>query len=131
MAEPNDKPKIIVDEDWKSQVERERQQAQDEETTPAAQTEGMPPASFEVLVSSLATQAVAALGQFPDPNTGQAMVSLPYAKFNIDLLSVLDEKTRGNQTEEEKQLIEEALHQLRMLYLAVEQNPQVGTPEQP
>ncbi len=130
MAESHDKPKIIVDEDWKSQVERERQQVQEEETG-SEQPEGMPPASFEILVSSLATQAVAALGQFPDPNTGKAMVSLPYAKFNIDLLAVLDEKTQGNQTEEEKQLIEEALHQLRMLYLAVEQNPQIATTEQP
>ena len=66
--------KIIVDEDWKSQVEREKAASID----PNADTEPtnfgeLPEATFEVLVSTLAAQAMAAMGHVVDPNTGKAM----------------------------------------------------------
>ena len=123
--------KIIIDEDWKSQVETEREQlkqkadepANDVEAQPAsAGAEGeIPPASFQFLVSSIATQVMFAMGQIPDPNTGQGMVDLELAKHHIDMLGVLDEKTKGNLSADESKMLTEALHQLRMAFVAVQE----------
>ena len=79
-----DEKKIIIDEDWKSQVEAEREQASKAKTAPAetpkstADTNSsesadppMPPASFEMLLTTLATEALVALGQVPHPVTGK------------------------------------------------------------
>ncbi|MCC9604417.1 DUF1844 domain-containing protein [Blastopirellula sp. JC732] len=81
----------------------------------------IPPPDFKMLVSMLATQAFAAMGQIPNPETGQPMLELPLAKHMIDMLVVIDEKTKGNLTPEEAQFIEHALHELRMGYFAVSQ----------
>jgi hypothetical protein len=78
-----------------------------------------PPASFEVLVSMLFTQALAMLGQMPDPATGQPRVNKPFAKHYIDSLDMLSEKTRGNLTDDEQKVLSEALHALRMTYVNV------------
>ncbi len=123
----SEEPKIIVDDDWKSQVEKEKEQlAEKEKKEPrrAADAEEMhlPPASFAVLVSTLSTQAMAALGFLSDPQTGQPNISRPLAKHFIDTLGVLDEKTRGNLTPEESDLLTETLHHLRMAYVRVEDN---------
>lgn len=127
--------KIIIDEDWKSQVERERaelsgepaggvteadERAQPDEAFDASQ---LPPASFSILLSTMATQAMAAMGQLPDPVTGQAEVHLPFAQYHIDLLAVLQQKTAGNLSEEEASMLEGALHQLRMMYVQLESAP--------
>jgi len=122
MTENNEDPKIIVDDDWKAQVEREKEQlAAADSETPTASDEmpqgEMPPASFEMLVTSLATQAMAALGFFPDPSTGETMLNRPIAKHFIDTLSVLDEKTKGNLTDQEAEILSQALHQLRMVFV--------------
>ena len=123
--------KIIVDEDWKSQVETEREQlkkqaddpSSDDSDNPAGPDGSMeiPPASFQFLVSSMATQVMFAMGQIPDPNTGKAMVDLELAKHHIDMLSVLEEKTKGNLSPEEGKMLTEALHQLRMAFVAVQE----------
>ena len=91
---PND-PKIIVDDDWKEQVQREKEQLQQESTEPPKPESEMPPASFAMLVSSLSTQALVALGYLPDPGTGQPMVNRDLAKHLIDTLGILEEKTQG------------------------------------
>ncbi len=123
--------KIIIDEDWKSQVETEREQLKqkadepagdgEEQPADAGATGEIPPASFQFLVSSIATQVMFAMGQIPDPNTGQAMVDLELAKHHIDMLSVLDEKTKGNLSDDESKMLTEALHQLRMAFVAVQE----------
>ena len=122
MTENNEDPKIIVDDDWKAQVEREKEQlAAAENETPSGSDEmpqgQMPPASFEVLVTSLATQAMAALGFFPDPSTGETMLNRPIAKHFIDTLGVLEEKTSGNLSPQEAELLSQSLHQLRMVFV--------------
>lgn len=76
-----------------------------------------PPASLNVLVSTLATQALVALGQMVNPATNKAEANLPFAKHLIDTLEVLEAKTEGNRAPEETQLLGGALHQLRMIYL--------------
>lgn len=127
------KPKIIIDEDWKSQVEAERDELKKKQDSAATsdaptQPEGggtaqLPPVSFGLLVSSLATQTMAALGQMPDPVEGKAVVRLDYAKHHVDTLAMLQEKTKGNLTSEEEQMLEDVLHQLRMLYISVPSQP--------
>ena len=128
--EEQDKPKLIVDEDWKTQVqaEKEVQKQVDEdmdktqrEASPATHTGPLPPASFTALVMTLATQAMGALGQLSEPKDGKVTVQLDYGKHLIDTLLVLEEKTKGNLTTEEAAMLENVVHQLRMLYVAVQE----------
>jgi hypothetical protein len=116
-----DKPKIIIDEDWKSQVQAEKQTAeQPAAATPAESADDplMPPASFELLLSSLATEAMMALGQLPNPYTGKPEVRRNQAKYLIDMIDVLKEKTKGNLKPGDELAIEDLLHQLRMAFVA-------------
>ena len=80
-----------------------------------------PPATFEFLIHTLFTQALMALGRIPNPITKQSLRNPATAKHFIDTLAMLEEKTAGNLTSEERRLLEEIQHQLRMLY--VEEKP--------
>ena len=122
----NPEKKIIVDEDWKSQVEREREEAARKKSgaEPAHAAEAspeveLPPASLISLASGLAFQATAFLGLLPDPVSGKPEKNLPQAKHLIDMLEVLQQKTEGNRTPEETEDLEGMLHQLRMAYVQV------------
>lgn len=120
---PEKKSKLIIDEDWKSQVaaEREKLKEQDETPTDPGDLDQLPEASLGVLAQMLAAQALSALGQFPDPaHEGRVVVHLEYAKLQIDLLAVLLEKTKGNASPEELSLMDETLHQLRVLFVNVQ-----------
>jgi hypothetical protein len=76
-----------------------------------------PEPSFDVLVSTFATQAAVALGQIPNPVTKKSEQDLPAAKFAIDLLQILEEKTREHRTPEEDKFLTDCLYQFRMLYI--------------
>ena len=120
MSEENKDPKIVVDDDWKAQVEAEKEAyAKHSSEQPADAPEGqqMPEADFLTLVSSLATQALMSLGQLLDPYTQKVHYNKPMAKHFIDTLSMLEEKTKGNLNDKEAQTVEELLHQLRMVYV--------------
>lgn len=121
MPDQPDQPKIIIDSDWKSQAQAEKERlSEQEQARPGARgPEDMPPADFRALVGSLATQALLYMGAFPDPETGQAMISLEYAKHAIDLLGVLEQKTRGNLDAEEQQDITEVLNELRQRFVQI------------
>jgi hypothetical protein len=125
MTQPNpeQKSKLIIDEDWKSQVaaEREKLKEQEEHAPEQGEQDQLPEASLGVLAQMLSAQALSALGQFPDPaHEGRVVVHLEYAKLQIDLLAVLLEKTKGNATPDEVSLMDETLHQLRMLFVNVQ-----------
>ncbi|MBM4019636.1 MAG: DUF1844 domain-containing protein [Planctomycetes bacterium] len=79
--------------------------------------EGLPPPSFSTLVQTLATQAAIFMSDQADPETGLSLRNLDLAKHHIDLLRVLEEKTRGNLTEQEKGLLETVLYDLLMAYV--------------
>ena len=78
-----------------------------------------PPAeiNFASFIFSLGRSAFIHLGEESDPMTGQRQVSLPLAKETIDILSLLEEKTKGNLTPEEAQLIKNILYALRMRFV--------------
>ncbi len=118
---PDEPKKIIVDEDWKTQVEREREEVEKKrDDEPAAGQPAMPEASMPYLISTIGAQVLSSLGQFPDPVLGKPVIRLEYAKLSIDTLALLQEKTKGNLTDEESQMLEQTLHELRMLYMAIE-----------
>ena len=89
-----------------------------EEPAPHDHDEGPPQARFDLFVSGLAMEALIALGDMPHPTTRKQAANLPQAKYLIDLLGVLEEKTQGNLVVEEAKLLKDALYQLRMRYLA-------------
>lgn len=124
MAE-QEQPKIIVDTDWKSQAQAEKERlAAAEQARKAPQpgepgAEGQPAPTFEELIRMLATQALLYLGAFPDPESGRRMVALELAQFNIELLVMLEEKTRGNLAEPEHKFLTQMIHELRMQFVEI------------
>ena len=125
-----DKPKIVVDEDWKSQAEEEKTKlasqdaagaAADAAAAPKDAAMALPPASFATLVSGLVTQIFFSLGAIEDPQTGQRHRNLELAKHHIDTLSILEKKTKGNLSDDEKQLLDKALYEVRMQYVHIAQ----------
>jgi hypothetical protein len=67
----------------------------------------------------MVTQALMYMGAFPDPETGRAVVSLEYARLHIDLLAVLEEKTKGNLTPEEAEGLVQVISELRLRYVEI------------
>jgi hypothetical protein len=74
--------------------------------------------SFVAFVFSLASNAAVHFGDLPDPMTGERRpVDLEAAAQLIDILAMLEEKTRGNLTAEERQLIDQVIYELRMRFV--------------
>ncbi len=97
-------------------------EAQSEQKEPHAGHEGhvhAPPVeiNFASFIFSLGRSAFLHLGEEPDPVTGQRQVSLPLAKETIDIISLLEEKTKGNLMPEEAQLVKNILYTLRMRFV--------------
>jgi len=125
MSEQPDKK---VDESWKDQIEHEKRKTQgsDRLAEPAPSPEAgqeLPEARFDLFVSGLAMDALIALGDVPHPTTRKQSMNLSQARYLIDLLGVLEAKTRGNLSVDEDRLLKDTLYQLRMRYLA-----KAGTP---
>ena len=86
------------------------------------ETGSRPGVSFVAFVISLASNAAVHFGDLPDPVTGEKRdASLEGAAQVIELLAMLEEKTRGNLTAEERQLLEQVLYELRMRFVDVQQ----------
>ena len=124
-----DEKKIIIDEDWKAQVQAEKEAAAKSRPADAPTSAAgadphdlgdvpMPPASLEMLLSMLATEALVALGEVPHPATEKVQLQPNQAKYLIDTIDVLRQKTKGNLTTTEQQIIDSLLHQLRMVFLS-------------
>ncbi|MDD4888468.1 MAG: DUF1844 domain-containing protein [Phycisphaerae bacterium] len=126
----DDAPKLQIDSDWKKQAQEEKEKLAKQVDKPAAEAgaaaaggavgpEGLPPASFAELLEMLGSQALFFLGQIADPQTGKAVLSPPLAKHYIDLIGILEEKTKGNLTPEEKGHLDQLLYEARMIYVQV------------
>ena len=157
MTDEAQDPKIIVDEDWKSQVQAEKEataapqpetteddasktdqpaatnddteqpetpetpETPDDDTAKPKPSGGMgpiPPASLDVLLSTLAAQAMTAMGHLPDPMEGHPVVRPDLAKHYIDMVGMLEEKTKGNLTPDEAKMLDTVLHELRMIFVS-------------
>jgi hypothetical protein len=77
----------------------------------------IPPANFFSLVTTFQIPAMQFLGELADPSTEKVEVHPSLAKYYIDCLSVLDEKTKGNLSPDEKKVIDTVLAQLTLLYV--------------
>lgn len=88
-----------------------------EKADPESEPETSPEVSFVGFILSLSTTAMYHFGDFPDPVTKEARRNLPAAKQTIDLLNILKAKTEGNLQEDEKQLLEGLLFELRMRFV--------------
>jgi len=67
----------------------------------------------------LSTQALFGLGNTPNPETGKTEINLPLAQHSIDVMGMLEEKTRGNLSDEETHVLQQTLAQLRLSYVEV------------
>jgi hypothetical protein len=76
-----------------------------------------PEINFATFVASLNASALLQLGAIEDPTTGAQNKNLPMAKQTIDILSMLQEKTAGNLSEEEENLLKNVLYDLRLMYV--------------
>jgi len=80
---------------------------------------GLPDIDFSTFVLSLSSSAMVNLGEAPDPTTGKVDVQAHLAKQVIDILGMLQQKTKNGLTEEEQKLLCEMLYALRMKYVSV------------
>ncbi len=74
-------------------------------------------ASFTILIMSIGSSALMAMGLTPDPQSGQTAVDKDMARFNIDLLSLVKEKTKNNLDQEEKTFLDQMLADLQSKFL--------------
>jgi hypothetical protein len=85
--------------------------------TPKREEVPLPEINFASFVLSLSSSALLHFGHIPDPITKKQERNLPLAKQTIDILGILKEKTEGNLTKDEEQLIDHLLHDLRLKYV--------------
>ncbi len=74
-------------------------------------------ASFTILIMSIGSSALMAMGLTPDPQSGQTAVDKDMARFNIDLLLLVKEKTKNNLDQEEKNFLDQVLADLQSKFL--------------
>ena len=128
MADEEQKDKkIIIDEDWKHEAQREKETlaAKEAEEKKKEEAEGpkrggrLPQGDLAALISTLTTQALFALGLLQLRGEEEREPDLELARYNIDMLQALEDKTKGNLTPEEQQLLKNTLAELRMGYVSV------------
>ncbi len=99
-----------VDESWKEKASQEKEELKNKENFK------LPEPDFKFFVTTLGIQASIALGLIGIPSTSKKEVDLNQAKFIIDTLSMLKDKTKGNLNEEETNLIENVVYELKINY---------------
>jgi hypothetical protein len=122
-----------VDEDWKrrAQAEKEVDAAKAAPPAPAAPAApGAPPRAdakphpmFGGLVESLASQALLYMGAMRDPMTGQVHQDLQQSQTMIEMLGMIEEKTKGNLAKEESDMLKQVLDEVRMHFVRITQPP--------
>ena len=94
---------------------KKEKEEQKKETTEKAPP--LPEVNFSSFLLSLSSSVLLHLGEIPDPQSGAKKKDMALAKQSIDILTLLKEKTEGNLTEEEKNLLENLLYDLRMRFV--------------
>jgi hypothetical protein len=85
--------------------------------------ETLPHIDFATFVLSLSHSALMHLGEAPNPETGKVEKDLALARQSIDLIGMLEEKTKGNLTGEEERLLAQILYDLRMRFVELSKTP--------
>jgi hypothetical protein len=124
--EKKDDKKIIIDEDWKQQAQKEKEklaeQEKDQKEKPQrdkSRRGPLPKGDFAALISMLVTQALFALGLLQVEGQEEKEPDLELAKYSIDMLETIEEKTKGNLSKEEQKVLENTLSQVRMAYVKI------------
>jgi len=124
--EKKEEKKIIVDEDWKAEAQKEKEilaaqeEAEKEKKQEEKQARGpLPEGNFAALISMLTTQTLFALGLLHVKGQEEKEPDLEMAKYNIDILETIQEKTKGNLTKDEETVLSNTLNELRMGYVRV------------
>lgn len=126
---PDEQKKIVVDDDWKAEARREKERLAEQQE--AAAREPMPQPSFAELINLIAIQAMVAMGLVGGPGAERIPPNLEAAKHFIDMLQVLEEKTRNNLSPEEKRTLDSILYEMRMRYVQVAGGPMGPAPAAP
>ncbi|MBL7105988.1 MAG: DUF1844 domain-containing protein [Phycisphaerae bacterium] len=121
MAE--EEKKLHIDDDWKTEAKKDKERLAAQEKVEKQEAEQqkrgpLPKGDFIALVSLLATQAMFALGLI-QMEKEKKEPDLDMAKYNIDMLEALEEKTKGNLTEDEEKGIQNTRSQLQMAYVKI------------
>lgn len=124
--------RIFADENRDQKEEKEKKETPDEETaeqsTAQASAEAdhaeesepetpLPKINFSTFIFSLNASALVHLGAIDDPASGKKVKNLPMAKQTIDILSMMEEKTQGNLSEDEANILKNILYDLRIAYV--------------
>jgi len=125
MAEEKgkDEKKIIIDEDWKQEAKKEKdvlaaEEEQEKKEEEKTQRRGpLPKGDLAALISMLTTQAFFSMGAFKIEGQDDREPDLELARYNIDMLETLEEKTKGNLSEQEQKVLQDTLNQVRMAYV--------------
>ena len=96
---------------------KEAAQAYEDKAKEQAQQDPLPKVDMNTFILSLSSSAMVHLGEVNDPQSGKSQVDLNLARHTIDMLAMLEEKTRGNLTGEEEGLLKNILFELRMKYV--------------
>jgi hypothetical protein len=124
--EKKEEKKIIVDEDWKAEAQKEKEilAAQEEVEKEKKEQlkqgrEPLPEGNFAALISMLTTQSLFAMGLLHVKGQEEKEPDLEMAKYYIDILETIQEKTKGNLTPEEETVLSNTLNELHMGYVKV------------
>lgn len=93
------------------------QEASKSKENSVKQETNLPKINFQTFILSLNSSVLVQLGILEDPMTGTKEKNLPLAKQTIDILGMLDEKTRGNLDKDEEMMLKNILYDLRMMYV--------------
>jgi hypothetical protein len=128
MDMADEEKKIIIDEDWKREAQQEKEKLAAKEAEekkeeaaegPAKGRRGLPRGDLAGLVSMLTTQALFALGLIQVKGEEDREPDLELARYNIDMLEAIEQKTKGNLAPEEQELLKNTLSDLRMGYVSI------------
>ncbi len=110
-------PKTEEPREAEEEKKEEKEAAAGEAEPEAGEETQLPEINFSTFVFSLSSSAFLHFGEIPDPSSGEKKKNLPMAKQTIDILAMLEEKTRGNLSSDEEQLLKNILYDLRMRYV--------------
>jgi hypothetical protein len=117
-AEKEEKEAPAAEEKTAAQTKEENEKPDTGAQEPPLQ---FPEINFPTFIASLNASALLQLGAIEDPTTGTKNKNLPMAKQTIDILSMMQEKTAGNLSQEEENLLKNILYDLRLMYVKEKQ----------